>query len=735
MKKFNTIICLLVSILLLLAGCTDEVLSADKGTVRFSIGNSISKGIDSNISMAVDHYTLNGYGPNANTFSVTIGASEGSYTQDVYIGTWNFTATAYNADNVAIGSGSASATVKPGNNTVSIQINETEGQGTLKVIIEGVIYDDTYTLHLYTAEGGTEPIQDIDFVKSNGVLTVEKLLDNGFYAFDISSTNSLVNIPAIDSVRIVNGDTVTVTYTIIDSGNVTVSIKNEIIPTPSLSLSLSADTIAAGETVTATAVASNIDVENLIYLWLVDNEMVDQTVSNTYEFGFDNIWIGEHCITCIIINNENGIAWSDSAMIVGNENIPQAPAYLAIDPYDAVYCTDTTVTEVVIPETINGHKVKSIAAAAFEYCTQLTTVTIPDTVTEIGDGAFFECHSLTSITIPNSVTSIGDEAFYLCVSLGEITIPNSVTSIGNRAFGACHGLSEITIPNSVTSIGDSTFLSCMSLSSVTIPDSVTTIGEGAFNGCEFLSEITIPDSVTTIGQVAFKGCTALTEITIPDSVTSIGDEAFYSCSSLSEITIPDSVTSIGADVFSCCDNLESVSLGNGIKSLDCTHVYGSGFFCSCKALTSITIPNSVTSIGGYAFDNCTALSEITIPDSVTSIGNNAFRRCISLTEITIPDSVTSIGNNAFQYCSSLESINIGNGVKTIEKYAFEGCTSLKTVIIGNGIEEIDYDAFRDCSTIEAVFIDREKSEYADKLAGIDLLNGYYGIPVYWKGEF
>lgn len=129
------------------------------------------------------------------------------------------------------------------------------------------------------------PIQKVDFIKSNNVLSAEINLNNGFYAFDITSTNDFVKIPAINSVRIVNGDTITVTYTIIDSGNISASIKNEIIPTPSLSLSLSADTIAAGETVTATAVAGNIDVENLMYLWLVDNEMVDQTASNTYALG------------------------------------------------------------------------------------------------------------------------------------------------------------------------------------------------------------------------------------------------------------------------------------------------------------------------------------------------------------------------------------------------------------------------------------------------------------------
>ena len=208
-------------------------------------------------------------------------------------------------------------------------------------------------------------------------------------------------------------------------------------------------------------------------------------------------------------------------------------------------------------------------------CFSLQSITIPNSVTSIGDGAFIGCFSLQSITIPNSVTSIGDRAFIGCEFLQSVTIPNSVTSIGNRAFEQCKSLQSVTIPNSVKSIGDEVFSSCESLQSITIPNSVTSIGDEAFEYCESLQSITIPNSVTKIGDEAFRWCTSLQSITIPNSVKSIEDGAFYWCTSLQSITIPNSVTSIGDEAFS-----------------------------DCKSLQSITIPNSVTSIGDKAFSGC-----------------------------------------------------------------------------------------------------------------------------------
>jgi len=416
---------------------------------------------------------------------------------------------------------------------------------------------------------------------------------------------------------------------------------------------------------------------------------------------------------------------------------------------------DQSVTKANIPHTIKGVTVTCIGNDAFDNCRSLTSVTIPDSVTSIGDSAFRYCTSLTSVTIPDSVTSIGDTAFQYCTSLASVTIPDSVTSIGGRAFDGCESLTSVTIPDSVTSIGDWAFSGCKSLTSVTIPDSVTSIGEFAFHDCKSLTSVTIPDSVTSIGGYAFTGCKSLTSVTIPDSVTSTGEYtfsdcvsltsvtipdsvtcidngAFYGCRSLTSVTIPDSVTSIGRSAFSRCTSLTSVTIPDSVTSI------GSGAFSNCAALTGIwvtegnshyssdasgvlfskdkttlvqcpgtlaacTIPDSVTSIVGYAFDGCTSLTSVTIPDGVTSIGGAAFYGCTSLTSVTIPDSVTSIGKSAFRYCTSLTSVTIPDSVTSIDEYAFDGCTSLTSVTIPDSVTSIGDWAFSGCKSLTNVY--------------------------------
>ena len=270
---------------------------------------------------------------------------------------------------------------------------------------------------------------------------------------------------------------------------------------------------------------------------------------------------------------------------------------------------------------------KIICEEAFRWskfigCRSLTSLVIPDSVTNIGDYAFSGCRSLTDIVIPDSVTRIGDGAFRGCKSLTDIVIPNSVTSIGDNAFEYCFSLSNLVIPDGVTSIEDNAFEGCYSLSSVVIPDSVSCIGFGAFKNCSSLTDIVIPDSVTSIGGYAFGCCESLTDIVIPNSVTSIGDNAFWYCKSLSSVVIPAGVTSIGARAFCECSSLISIVIPDGITCI------GESAFCVCSSLSSVVIPDSVTSIGNYAFAYCKSLTDIVIPNSVTSIGDNAFRHCI-----------------------------------------------------------------------------------------------------------
>ena len=344
--------------------------------------------------------------------------------------------------------------------------------------------------------------------------------------------------------------------------------------------------------------------------------------------------------------------------------------------------------DIIIPETVDydgkTYSVTSIGEEAFYYCSGLTSVTIGNSVINIGERAFYGS-GLTSVTIGNSVTSIGSGAFRFCSGLTSVTIPNSVTSIGDYAFYGCSALESIiveegntiydsrencnaiietatntliagfkntVIPYSVTSIGDWAFSGCSSLTSVTIPNSVTSIGEGAFSYCYGLESIIVEEGNTICDSR--ENCNAIIETAtntliygckntvIPNSVTSIGDGAFNYCTGLTSITIPNSVTSIGEAAFDYCTGLTSVTIGNSVTSI------GDGAFFGCTGLISITIPNSVTSIGDDAFGYCPGLTSITIPNSVTSIGDGAFRLCSGLTSvISLIEEPFEINENTF----------------------------------------------------------------------------------------
>ena len=326
--------------------------------------------------------------------------------------------------------------------------------------------------------------------------------------------------------------------------------------------------------------------------------------------------------------------------------------------------------DVKIPENVTfagkKYSVTSISREAFRKCTDLTSITIPNSVTTIGGGAFSDCDKLTSVTIPNSVTTIGGFAFAGCASLTSITIPNSVTTIEEFAFEGCKGLTSVTIPNSVETIEVGAFCGENLKSIIVAKDNSHYCSE---NGVLF------DISKKTLFQYP-KGIKG--KYTIPNSVTTIGDEAFLDCTGLTSITIPNSVTMIGEESFG-----------------------------GCIGLTSVIIPNSVITIGWKAFSKCAGLTSITIPNSVTTIGDFAFARCAGLTSVTIPNSVTAIGWRAFSECTGLSLLTIESATPPdVEDFAFEEVSEHMTICVP-------------AESVEKYKTARGWSEYADKIKAIE----------------
>ncbi len=326
-----------------------------------------------------------------------------------------------------------------------------------------------------------------------------------------------------------------------------------------------------------------------------------------------------------------------------------------------------TENDIVIPDNYNRKPVIAIMDSAFEDCSGLTSITIPNSVTSIMNYAFYGCSGLTSIYYAGDVASWcgisglhhlmeRDRTLYIDGKelSGDLVIPNGVTSIGYYAFYCCSGLTSITIPNSVTSIEGYAFYGCRGLTSITIPNSVTSIGYSAFEDCRGLTSITIPNSVTSIMNDTFKGCYKLIQT---ENGVSYVDKWIIGCdNAISSVIIRDNTVGIGEWALSNCNKLTNITLPNSVTSI------GGSAFKGCNGLTSITIPDSVTSIGNYAFRDCYSLTSITIGNSVASIGASAFDGCEGLTSITIPDSVTTIGRLAFNDCNKLTNIQF-NGTK------------------------------------------------------------------------
>ena len=391
-----------------------------------------------------------------------------------------------------------------------------------------------------------------------------------------------------------------------------------------------------------------------------------------------------------------------------------------IEDYAFANCTE--LASVTIPENVNF-----VQAGAFYHCTKLKTVNFKCNIAIICDSIFEGCTSLTTVNIPNQVDTIGNYAFSGCTSLTSIDIPDTVIDIQNGAFSGCTGLTQITFPSGVTQIGDSVFKGCTGLKSITIPDGIKVIYDSTFEGCTGLTSIKLPHSILRFGNSAFAGCSSLADVYYdgtedewwgllfglnngPLSNATLHSTKVSSFAGASgnwlhgswtldkngKLTISGSgaiVLDSGSTPWSEHRNrITQVVISSGITSIGDGTYFGNGVFSGYERLVSVTIPETVTVIGSYAFKDCTGLTEIVLPKSLTSLGESAFQGS-GLTSISIPSKITTINAATFYECKNLASVTLSNSVTSIQSTAFYSCVRLKNISLPSSITNLGTWAF------------------------------------------
>ncbi len=419
---------------------------------------------------------------------------------------------------------------------------------------------------------------------------------------------------------------------------------------------------------------------------------------------------------------------------------------------------------------LSSSRIENIPENTFYNCIALEKVSLPNTVTKIGDRAFAYCENLKEINVPQQLNAIGQSAFEGCRALVEFNASNTYlfTEIGDYVFDGCSNLKKLVLPNTLDFIGEGILRNCYSVEQLSVPffgktvDENSTlnylfmggssqlktvkltnaqkVGENAFSYWTSITEVYLADTVTEIGAEAFNNCTSLEKINTPSSLITIGDGAFSSCHSLTEfnfaegiayigygafsstaiknVKFPDSLSYLGPFAFNNCGSLDTVDTGDGLRII-------TEYTFQNSNVKKFIIGDSLEQIGDFAFNGCTKLENVTFSYNLSKIGRDAFSNCNSLTNIELPSSLTTLGEYAFSYCYSLETVNIGNGLTEISANAFND-SGVKTVYLGTNVKRIGSGAFAYCDSLEVLTLNSKlevietEAFYATNIKTLDL---------------
>ncbi len=391
--------------------------------------------------------------------------------------------------------------------------------------------------------------------------------------------------------------------------------------------------------------------------------------------------------------------------------------------YYGTFSSDKNLVSVTLPESLTD-----LGNSTFEYCNNLTTINLPEELTSIGARAFSGCASLSDITLPANITRIEAGTFSGCNNITSFDFSH-IISIGDAAFSGC-GFKTVTISDNVAELGSNVFKDCANLRSVKLPSNIDKISDGMFANCGRLSEIEIPSNVKEIGDSAFKSNWDLTEINLPDGLVSIGNSAF-SGTEITNFKLPESLQNIGNYAFASGQFLD-IAIPNNVTKI------GNGAF-AWSNLRKITVPESVTDFGNSVFSNCANLENVEIKSNITELKEDTFKWCYNLKDITLPESLTKIGKSVFNGCSEISNIDIPDNVSEIDEYAFQSCSiksirfpqnlmsigygafyncyNLTNVSLPKKLQTVDTDAFKNCKNLRSIYISGNDVELAPRAIG------------------